>query len=137
MFVLMIDIRGCMKKKILLVEDEAIIAMAEAKMLQNHGYEAITVFDGQKAIEKADTEPGISLILMDIDLGSGIDGTEAAEKILKRRDIPVVFLTSHSEKEYVDKVKKITRYGYVLKNSGEFILIESITMAFVFPQKSP
>jgi hypothetical protein len=35
----------------------------------------------------------------------------------------------HSEKDIVDRVKGITRYGYVLKNSGEFILIESIAMA--------
>ena len=129
MFVLMIDIRGCMKKKILLVEDEAIIAMAEAKMLQNHGYEAITVFDGQKAIEKADTEPGISLILMDIDLGSGIDGTEAAEEILKNHDLPIAFLSSHTEPEVVEKTEGITSYGYILKNSGETVLLAAIKMA--------
>ena len=41
-----------------------------------------------------------------------------------------MFCTSHSEKECVDRVKKITNYGYVLKNSGEFVLIESINMAF-------
>src|SRR6056297_3007206 len=74
--------------------------------------------------------PEISLILMDIDLGKGMDGTEAAEKILESHELPIVFLTSHSEKEYVNRVKKITNYGYVLKNSGEFVLIEAIYMAF-------
>lgn len=72
----------------------------------------------------------ISMVLMDIDLGRGIDGTEAAQRIVANRDIPIVFLTSHSEKEYVDKVKKISGYGYVLKSSGEFVLIESIKMAY-------
>ena len=67
---------------------------------------------------------------MDVDLGRGITGTEASRKILKKHHLPIVFLTSHSEKEYVDKVKEITNYGYVLKNSGEFVLIESISMAF-------
>jgi PAS domain S-box-containing protein len=67
---------------------------------------------------------------MDIDLGKGIDGTEAARQILALRNIPIVFLTSHSEKEYVDKVKEITRYGYVIKNSGNFVLQTSIDMAF-------
>lgn len=52
---------------------------------------------------------------MDIDLGAGIDGTEAAKTILESRDIPIIFLTSHSEKEYVDRVKKITGYGYVFQ----------------------
>jgi PAS domain S-box-containing protein len=67
---------------------------------------------------------------MDINLGKGIDGTEAARQILNRHNIPIVFLTSHSEKEYVDRVKEITRYGYVIKNSGDFVLQSSIEMAF-------
>jgi CheY-like chemotaxis protein len=67
---------------------------------------------------------------MDIDLGSGIDGTEAAQIILEHKNLPIVFLTSHREKEVVEKVKGISRYGYVLKNSGEFVLVEAVTMAF-------
>lgn len=68
---------------------------------------------------------------MDIDLGDGkMDGTEAAEMILNEYELPIVFLTSHAEKEMVEKGKGITRYGYVLKNAGEFVLIEAITMAF-------
>ncbi len=67
---------------------------------------------------------------MDIDLGAGINGTEAAKQILAVRNIPVVFLTSHSEREMVEKVRGITRYGYVIKNSGDFVLQSSIDMAF-------
>ena len=79
----------------------------------------------------AAAEIGPDLILMDIDLGRGkMEGTEAAERILREREIPIVFCTSHAEKEMVEKVKNITRYGYVLKNSGEFVLLESISMAF-------
>ncbi len=119
-----------MARKILLVEDEAILALSESKMIERHGFEVEAVYSGEKAVERAVSDPQLALILMDIDLGSGIDGTEAARRILEIREIPIIFLTSHSEKEYVDKVKKITGYGYVLKNSGEFILIESIHMAF-------
>lgn len=116
--------------RLLLVEDEAIVAFSEKKVLENHGYEVITAHSGEQAVEIATDETGISLVLMDIDLGSGIDGTEAARRILNLRSLPIVFLTSHSEKEYVDRVKKITSYGYVLKNSGEFVLIEAVEMAF-------
>lgn len=119
-----------MSKKILLVEDEALIAIDEARMLEKHGYEVVSAYSGEKAIEALDSDPEISLALMDIDLGKGMDGTEAAREILKKRAIPIVFLTSHSEKEYVDRVRKFTSYGYVLKNSGEFVLVESIHMAF-------
>ena len=119
-----------MSKKILLVEDEALIAMNEAQMLKNHGYEVITVYSGEKAMEAVDSDPKISLILMDIDLGKGIDGTEAAEKILEKHDIPVVFLSSHTEQEVVEKTEGITSYGYIVKNSGETVILASIRMAF-------
>jgi len=119
-----------MSKKILLVEDEALIAMNEAQMLKKHGYEVITVYNGEKAIEVVGSDPDISLILMDIDLGKGIDGTEAAEKILEKQDIPVVFLSSHTEQDVVEKTEGITSYGYIVKNSGVTVLLASIRMAF-------
>lgn len=72
----------------------------------------------------------IDLILMDIDLGRGMDGTETARKILGRHDIPIVFLSSHIEPEVVEKTETITSYGYVVKNSGSIVLDASIKMAF-------
>ena len=117
-------------KTILVVEDEALIALNQEAILTKNGYRVITAYDGEKAV-RAVSEAAIDLILMDIDLGKGkMDGTEAAEIILRDRELPIIFLTSHSEKEMVDKVKGITRYGYVLKNAGEFVLLEAITMAF-------
>lgn len=117
-------------KKILLVEDEALIAMSQISVLEKHGFEADAVYTGENAVKAAGEDPSIDLVLMDIDLGSGLDGITAAQAILKIRELPIVFLTSHSEKETVEQVKNITRYGYVLKNAGEFVLIESINMAF-------
>ena len=119
-----------MPKKILLVEDEAIIALSEARVLKKHNFIVDTAFNGENAIELVKSDPEISLVLMDINLGKGMDGTEAAAGILRIRDIPIIFLTSHSEKQYVDRVEQISGYGYVLKNSGEFVLIESIRMAY-------
>lgn len=117
-------------RTILIVEDQALIAMYEARLLGNNGYDTRVVHNAEDAIA-AGIDPGVDLILMDIDLGCDrCGGTEAAEEILRRRDVPIVFLTSHSEKEMVDRVKGITRYGYVLKNAGEFVLLEAITMAF-------
>ncbi len=119
-----------MKKKILLVEDEAIIAISESQMLQKHGFEVVTAYKGEGAIEIIDELPDISLILMDIDLGKGIDGTEAAQRILEKKDLPVVFLSSHTEAEVVEKTEGITSYGYIVKNSGETVMLASIRMAF-------
>ena len=85
---------------------------------------------GQKAIEAMKSSDDIDLILMDIDLGEGIDGTETAEIILKEHDVPVVFLSSHTEPVVVDKTEKITSYGYIVKNGGETVLLASLNMAF-------
>ena len=118
------------KTKILLVEDEAIIAMSEAEAIRSFGFDVVISMTGEEAVQLVREDESIDLVLMDIDLGSGIDGTEAAQEILRERTLPVVFLTSHSEKEKVERVKGITRYGYVLKSSGEFVLMEAISMAF-------
>jgi DNA-binding NarL/FixJ family response regulator len=61
----------------------------------------------------------IDLILMDIDLGGGIDGAKAAEEILKDFYIPILFLSAHTEKEIVEKTEKITSYGYVVKSADD------------------
>jgi len=118
------------KKTILLVEDEVIIALLTSRQLAKYGYNIITAHSGKEAIELATKTEKLDLILMDINLGMGIDGTEAAKQILSLRNIPIIFLTSHSEKEYVDRVRNITRYGYVLKDSNVFVLQSSIEMAF-------
>jgi PAS domain S-box-containing protein len=118
------------KKCILLVEDEVIIATAEAELLQRYGFTVILEFTGEGAVEVFRNQTGIDMVLMDIDLGPGMDGTEAAEIILRDHDIPLVFLSSHTEKELVDKTGRITNYGYILKTAGETVLLACIDMAF-------
>ncbi len=99
-------------------------------ILRSEGYEVIQAFSGEEAVVIAGRRnASIDMILMDIDLGSGIDGTEAAKQILEFCDIPVVFLSSHTEKEIVDKTEKITSYGYIVKNFPPIILNTSIKMA--------
>ena len=118
-------------KTILLVEDEVLIAMQEAKQLEKEGYRVIRAHSGEDAVamvKKASNT--IALILMDINLGAGIDGTQAAQEILKENDIPILFLSSHTEPEVVAKTEKITSYGYVVKSSSPTVLFASIKMAF-------
>lgn len=117
-------------KVILLVEDEFIIAVTEKKQLEAYGYAVKIVSDGEAAVQAVKGASDIDLILMDINLGSGIDGTEAAGIILKDREIPIVFVSSHIEPEIVEKTEKITSYGYVVKNSSITVLDASIKMAF-------
>jgi len=103
-----------------------IIAMAERAMLEKHGYTVLTAGTGEQAVDLASSNNDIDLILMDINLGTGIDGTEAASMILENCDIPLAFLSSHTERDVVEKTEGITSYGYIVKNSGETVLLASI-----------
>ncbi|MFW6361733.1 MAG: PAS domain S-box protein [Spirochaetota bacterium] len=117
-------------KKILIVEDEALIAASEAQTLRKRGYKVFTAVSGEKAFELL-RSTRVDLILMDIDLGPGqMDGTETAIRVLGEYEVPIVFLSSHTEPEIVEKTEKITSYGYVVKTSGENVLDTSIKMAF-------
>lgn len=118
------------QKTILLVEDEGLIAMTQSSKLKEYGYKVIHVQKGQQAIEAVNNGYAIDLILMDINLGEELDGTEIAKIILDKHDIPLLFLSSHTEREIVNKTENITFYGYVVKESGITVLDASIKMAF-------
>ncbi|MFA5518780.1 MAG: PAS domain S-box protein [Spirochaetota bacterium] len=115
---------------ILLVEDEIITARAKQKTLFKMGYNVIICNSGEQAIEKI-TESGLNfdLILMDIELGSGLDGIKSAELILKNKDIPIIFLTAHTGGDIIERIEKITSYGYVPKSADISILDTTIRIA--------
>jgi PAS domain S-box-containing protein len=117
-------------RTILLVEDEALIAMAERRALEQHGYRVVQAANGERAVQIAAQQTEIDLVLMDINLGAGMDGTEAARLILETRDLPIVFLSSHTDPAVVEKTEGITSYGYIVKNSGDTVLTTSLKMAF-------
>ncbi|HML04825.1 MAG TPA: response regulator [Methanobacterium sp.] len=101
--------------KILIVEDEGIIALELQNKLQNEGYEVpSTVSSGKAAIEKAiQIKP--DLILMDISLRGKINGIEAAERIKKTLDVPIIYITANQNEKIFKKAKKTEPYAYILK----------------------
>lgn len=112
------------------MEDEALIALHESNLLRKYGFKVKIAYNAEKAFEAVE-QGDIDLILMDIDLGPGKpDGTDAAEKILAKYDIPIVFLSSHTEPAVVEKAEKINSYGYIVKNCAETVLIASVNTAF-------
>lgn len=118
------------RKNILLVEDQAPIALSEKRALEESGYGVTVSNSGQGALEAVGRDPGIDLVLMDIDLGGGIDGTEAARRILETREIPIVFLSGYADTRTVGKIESIASYGYVVKSAGTVVLDAAIKMAF-------
>ncbi len=118
------------QKTILIVEDESIVAIDQKNILENEGYRVIDVKDGEKALSVIE-EDAVDLVLMDIELGPGkIDGAETAKRITERWGLPVIFCSGHTEQEFIDKVAGIPSYGIIQKNAGEFVLRQSVNMAF-------
>jgi len=101
--------------RILVVEDERIVAMGLRKQLQNLGYQALApVASREAAVARA----GIlrpDLVLMDICLEGQMDGLEAAAEIRQRFRLPVVYLTAYSNKDILDRAKATEPFGYILK----------------------
>ena len=105
-------------KKVFIVEDDRIIAVSQQKLLEKRGYTVSTAFSGEEAVEALLVhELSVDIVLMDIDLGSGMDGTQAAAQILQHIDIPVLFVSSHSDYETVSRTETATTYGYVVKST--------------------
>ena len=104
-------------------------AMTEKAMLRRHGFFVELVESGEQAIIRVGSGERVDLILMDIDLGSGMDGTQAAKKILQSHDVPIIFLSSHTDGSVLEKVSTVSSYGYIHKNSEEAALIATVQMA--------
>lgn len=117
------------KTRILIVEDEAITAKDIQMTLQDLGYEvAGTAASGEEAIQKA-AEHKPALVLMDIRLQGEMDGIEAASRIRSSLDVPVVYLTAHSDKATLERAKITEPFGYILKPFEERELHSNIEMA--------
>lgn len=101
--------------KILVVEDEAIVAEDICIRLEQLGYEIIAAVDsGQKAIDHcAQTLP--DLVMMDINIKGDLDGIATAEIITKRHDVPVVFLTAYADQATLRRAKVVQPFGYITK----------------------
>ena len=101
--------------RILVVEDDRILAMSLQSQLRKLGYEVpITVHTGEDAIRRtAELQP--QLVLMDIQLQGTMDGVEAASVIHARFRIPVIYLTAYSTPEILERAKITAPSGYILK----------------------
>jgi DNA-binding LytR/AlgR family response regulator len=127
------------KIKLLIVEDEIILAQDVAQRLQKIGYEVVDIApSAQKALELISVHPGIDLIILDIILKGEQDGIGLAGIINERYQIPFIFLTSHADQHLVDRAKRVKPYAYILKPFNDRQVAVAIEMALVnFSKKTP
>jgi DNA-binding LytR/AlgR family response regulator len=115
--------------KILIVEDELIIAEDIRMQLIKLGYQVTGIAKSyDSAMELLEEDPP-ELMLVDIVLKGERDGIELAQIVKKNYDLPVVFLTSHTDRHTVEKAKKVNPEGYLLKPFQKEDLYTSIEIA--------
>jgi putative two-component system response regulator len=103
------------KIKVMVVEDERIIARNLARQLTDLSYDVVaTAYSGEEALEKVG-ELHPDLVLMDIVLAGKMDGITAAEKITALSGTPVVYLTSYADDKTFGRAKLTGPSGYILK----------------------
>ena len=113
------------KERILIVEDELIVAKDIENCLTKLGYSmAGIVASGEEAVRKVD-ELRPDLVLMDIVLKGEMNGIEAAEEI-NTLNIPVVYITAHADTDTLDRAKITAPYGYIIKPFDERMLQSTI-----------
>jgi two-component system cell cycle sensor histidine kinase/response regulator CckA len=118
-----------MQPRILIVEDENIVAMDLAVTLRRLGYDVIgTENNGISAIQSAAAAKP-DLVLMDIRLKGAMDGIEAGTTIQRDLGIPVVFLTAHGDADTVQRTKAASPYGYLVKPFDERLLYRAVEVA--------
>ncbi|MBN2287819.1 MAG: response regulator [Candidatus Glassbacteria bacterium] len=117
------------KAKIMVVEDEYVVAADIQSALENLGYEVPAVEStAEEAIEQAERlRP--DLVLMDIVLMGEMNGIEAAEKIRSRFDIPVIYLTAHVSGQILSQARETEPFGYLVKPFDEVNLKSTIEVA--------
>jgi len=122
----MMNIKSTKKKRILIVEDELIIANDIRGYLSDENYEITSVvLTGEDAINMAKQNMP-DLVIMDILLHGNINGIEAAEEISKIRKIPIIFVSAYSHEEIVKQILSDIDYEYILKPFQAFELIDKV-----------
>jgi CheY-like chemotaxis protein len=103
------------KGKILIVEDDKVQCLTLTSMLERCGYEVIdTVAYGENVIEAIEKRKP-DLVLMDIWLKGEMDGIVATKEINEKWDIPVIYITAHTDGQTIEKINQTKHNGYIQK----------------------
>jgi CheY-like chemotaxis protein len=127
-----------MTARILIVEDEGLIALHIEEMLSHAGYEVAALFpSGEDALAYLATSPPPDIILMDIGLGGILSGIETARRIRAKADIPVIFLTAYNDPPRLSEAAEVSPYGYLTKPFVDKDLVAALQAALSQVQLHP
>ncbi len=115
--------------RILIVEDEGLVALDLQSRLQRIGYSVVGIADTRERAMSIALAQLPDLVLMDIHLAGGSDGITAADDIHEALGLPIVFLTAYADTETLDRAAKVAPFGYIVKPFEERSLAATVQMA--------
>lgn len=117
------------KQKILIVEDEQVVAEDLRRLVTRLGYEVVgTAANAEDALRLVE-EKHPQMVLMDIRIQGPIDGIEVAEQIYTEYEIPVSYLTAYADEATLERAKSTLPFGYILKPFEERTVQTTIELA--------
>lgn len=111
----MFNIRHSQSPKILIVEDEHIVAMDIARNLKSIGYEIAGIATDSENALRLTSQENPDLILMDIKINGNMDGIQTVKKIQLKHNIPIIYLSAHSDERTLERAKLTEPHGFLIK----------------------
>jgi PAS domain S-box-containing protein len=118
-----------LKSKILIVEDEPVIGKNIYKILRHKGYDTVGPAKNSEDAVRMALHEKPHVVIMDIEITGDSDGIETAKRINETADIPVLYLTAHSDDETIQRARETDPYGYIIKPINSRELIAAIELA--------
>ena len=119
-----------MNARIMILEDEGLIALHIEEVLAHAGFEIVDLFAcGEDALAYLATSPAPDIILMDIGLAGTLNGIETARHIREKADIPVIFLTAYNDQSHLAEAAEVSPDGYLTKPFTPHDLINAVKAA--------
>jgi DNA-binding LytR/AlgR family response regulator len=118
------------KIKVLIVEDNSIVAQGIAASLKKNSLDPVQICDSGEEAVRIFKKEEIDLVLMDIMLSGAMDGISTAQVLREHRHVPIIYLTDHADKSIVERAKKTYPANYLSKPFNETNLVRAIDLAF-------
>jgi len=121
--------------KILIVEDDALIALFIKEAVERLGHTLLAVFDRAEDVLASLQEQRPDVVLMDIEIKGNVDGIQCAKALQIKHDIPSIFVTSHQQSEVIQEAMDVKPLGFLIKPIQESHIEASLALAQIALQE--
>lgn len=122
--------------KILFIENDAFYSRLAKSVYKNDNYSIVSCGSFAQASRYISDDPAVDLVFIDTELGNITNGIELSEELLKIRKIPLFFITSKRNASDIQKMDRLSSYGYIVKTSKESSIKASLKMALKLHEAS-